>query len=55
MHRDDVVVIGFFALLVFTFWGLGYLFIADMEYESRLNEQCIAAGKQVVDGNCINE
>lgn len=55
MHKNDAPVMGFLALLFFCAWGIGYLIMTDMEYSSRLKEQCIAAGKQIVEGNCINE
>lgn len=55
MHKHDVPVMGFLALLALVDAAIGYLIIIDMEYSSRLKEQCIAAGKQIVEGNCINE
>ena len=55
MHKSDVPTMGFLALLFFCVWGLGYLITIDMEYATGLKEQCIAAGKQIVGGNCINE
>ena len=55
MHKHDAPVMGFLALCALVVWGIGYLIMIDMEYSSRLKEQCIAAGKQIVEGNCINE
>ena len=55
MHKHDAPIMGFIALCAFFMWGIGYLIMADMEYSAGLKEQCIAAGKQIVEGNCINE
>ena len=55
MYKHDVPVMAFLALLFFCAWGIGYLIAIDMEYAAGLKEQCIAAGKQIVQGNCINE
>ena len=55
MHKSDVPTMGFLALCAFVVWGIGYLIMIDMEYSSQLKEQCIAMGKQIVEGNCINE
>ena len=55
MHKDDVPTMGLIAFFAFVGWGIGYLILADMEYIAQLKEQCVAAGKQVIEGNCINE
>ena len=55
MHKFDVPTMGFLALCAFCVWGIGYLIMTDMEYSAGLKEQCIAADKQIVQGNCINE
>jgi hypothetical protein len=55
MHKHDVPVMGFLALCALVAWGIGYLITVDMENSAQLKEQCIAAGKQIVGGNCINE
>ena len=55
MNKNDAPEMGFLALCAFVAWGFGYLLISDMEHTSIFTEQCIAAGKQVVEGNCINE
>jgi hypothetical protein len=55
MHKDDVPMVGFLGLCAFLVWGVGYLITDDMENSAQLKEQCIAAGKQIVGGNCINE
>ena len=53
MYKDDAPVMGFMALVAFVMLGIGYLISIEMEHSSLLKEQCIAAGKQVVEGNCI--
>ena len=55
MHKDDVPMVGILGLCAFLVWGVGYLITVDMENSAQLKEQCIAAGKQIVEGNCINE
>ena len=55
MHKSDVPTMGFLALCAFVAWGVGYLITIDMEHAAGLKEQCIAVGKQIVQGNCINE
>lgn len=55
MHRHDVPIMAGIALVAFIFWGSGHLALTEMEHTLQLKEQCIAAGKQVVEGNCINE
>ena len=55
MHKSDVPVMGFMALCALVALVLGYLIVTDMEYAAGLKEQCIAAGKQIVQGNCISE
>jgi len=55
MYKHDVPMMAFLALLFFCAWGIGYLIAIDMENSTQLKEQCIAAGKQIVQGNCINE
>ena len=55
MHKHDAPVMGFLALSAFFMFGVGYLIVIDMENSALLKEQCIAAGKQIIEGNCINE
>ena len=55
MHKSDVPTMGFLALCALVAWGIGYLITIDMEYSLQLKEHCIAVGKQIVEGNCINE
>ena len=55
MHKNDAPVMGFLVLCAFVAWGIGYLIMIDMGHSLQLKEQCIAAGKQIVEGNCINE
>ena len=41
------------ALCAFVVWGFGYLAITEMEHAAKLELECIAAGKQVIEGNCV--
>ena len=55
MHKHDAPVMGVLALCAFFMFGVGHLIVIDMENSALLKEQCIAAGKQIIEGNCINE
>ena len=54
MYRDDVVPLALVAVAAFFLWGIGYLLMEAMEYDRFIAEKCIAAGNQVIEGNCIN-
>ena len=51
---EEIVPLAFIALCAFLIWGLGYLIDIDMNLQSELKSECIAAGKQVIEGNCID-
>ena len=50
----EIVPLAFIALVAFFIWGVGYLIVVDMKYVAGLKSECIAAGKQVVEGNCVD-
>jgi len=50
---DQLPIILLAAVSVFFMWGLGYLILADMEDKRIFKEQCVAAGTQYVNGNCV--
>ena len=50
----EIVPLAFMAVFAFFMWGIGYLIVADMKYVANLKSECIAAGKQVVEGNCVD-
>jgi len=49
----EIVPLSFIALCAFFMWGMGYLMISDIEHASALKSECIAAGKQIIEGNCV--
>jgi hypothetical protein len=50
---DQLPIILLAAVSVFFLWGIGYLILADMEYSRVFKEQCVAAGNQYVNGDCM--
>lgn len=49
----EIVPLSFIALGAFVVWGFGYLILNDMEHSAVLKSECIAAGKQIIEGNCV--
>lgn len=50
-HLDAIL---FAACTIFFMWGVGYLITKDMANEERAYNTCIEAGKQFIEGNCVN-
>jgi len=50
----EIVPLSSMAVLAIFMWGIGYLIVVDMEYAAALKSECIAASKQVVEGNCVD-
>ena len=50
---DNVVELSMLALIAFAFWGMGYLIITGQEDMNKRYELCISAGKQYVEGSCV--
>ncbi len=50
---DNIVPLAGIALAAFFLYGLGQLIFDDMEQRQVRYEQCIAAGKQWVEGSCV--
>lgn len=50
----EIVPLAFMAVFAFFIWGVEYLIVVDMKYAASLKSECIAAGKQVVEGNCVD-
>ena len=50
----EIVPLSFLALMAFFMWGVGYLIMHETEVTRELQALCIEAGKQVVEGNCID-
>ena len=50
---SEIVPPSMIALCAFVVWGFGYLAITEMEHSAALKSECIAAGKQVIEGNCV--
>lgn len=49
----EIVPLSIIALCAFVIGGLGYLAMSEMEHSTALKSECIAAGKQVIEGNCV--
>lgn len=50
---EQIVPLSALALCAFIVWGLGYLVVTDIEHSAVLKSECIAAGKQIIVGNCV--
>lgn len=50
---DNAPFLGIVALLSFSIYGLGHIVLVDMHQYQVRYEQCIAAGMQWVEGNCV--
>ena len=51
---DDILPLSFVALIAFFLWGVGYMVVQDMRQTDMMNERCIAADKQWIQGSCVN-
>lgn len=50
---NNIVELSMIALATFVVWGIGYLLIIDQEDMNKRYELCISAGKQYVEGSCV--
>ena len=49
----EIFPLSMIALCAFVVWGFGYLAMSEMNNAAVLKSECIAAGKQVIEGNCV--
>ena len=49
----EIFPLSMIVLCAFVVWGFGYLAMSEMEHASVLKSECIAAGKQVIERNCV--
>jgi hypothetical protein len=50
---DNIVPLALITCAAFFIYGLGQVIFSDMEKSQLRYEQCIAADKQWVEGNCV--
>lgn len=50
-HLDAILIC---ITTIFFMWGIGYLITKDMANSERAYNTCIEAGKQFIEGNCVN-
>ena len=50
---DNAPILGGLALFAFLLYGFGYIGLVDIKQSQVRYEQCIAAGMQWVEGNCV--
>jgi hypothetical protein len=50
---DYTTEILFFFVVIFVLGGLGFLISTDLENSKEFKQQCIEAGMQYVDKNCL--
>lgn len=50
---DYTTEILFATVVIFFFWGIGYLITSDMAQQQEFKQQCIESGMQYVEGSCL--